>query len=348
MARQLETRRDTCASLIVAAAFPGLLLTLPEPPAARNLAPAFGASIPFRTVVATLGLMLLLLVPFAARAGTPCIEAVFFDLGDTLVENDGTGTFVLRAGAESTVQELKARGVRLGIITNVPATWDIDDLRALLAQPEFLDEFEVVILSSEAPAPKPDPAIYLFAHEALAEPRPAVTSTAFVGETLVEIGNHETDPTLGARSVGMIGIYLSDGAPSPLADYTIPRDALGDVVTIVDETCDAASLEEDAIDGAADQGIAGGAASIEVRPNPSAGTSRIGFRLEGEAHVRGSVFDAQGRLVADLFEGRLGNGAHELVWDGRSADGAPVPGGVYFARVVTPSATYRIRLVRAQ
>jgi hypothetical protein len=58
----------------------------------------------------------------------------------------------------------------------------------------------VVILSSEAPAPKPDPAIYIFAHEALAEPRPPITSTAFVGETLSEIADREDNPTRGARS----------------------------------------------------------------------------------------------------------------------------------------------------
>ena len=53
-------------------------------------------------------------------------------------------------GAAETITELQGMGVRLGIITNVPAGWDIDDLRAILAEPEFLDEFEVVILSSEA------------------------------------------------------------------------------------------------------------------------------------------------------------------------------------------------------
>ena len=31
-----------------------------------------------------------------SSAGCPGIEGIFFDLGDTLVENDGTGTFVLR------------------------------------------------------------------------------------------------------------------------------------------------------------------------------------------------------------------------------------------------------------
>ena len=300
------------------------------------------------SVRSALLLALLLCTPLSVRAGVPCVEAVFFDLGDTLVENDGTGTFVLRSGAISTVRDLHARGVRLGIITNVPATWDIDDLRALLAEPEFLDEFEVVILSSEAPASKPDPAIYLFAHEALVEPRPPITSAAFVGETLVEIGNHETDPTLGARSVGMVGIHLSDGAPSPFADYTIPTDALGDVVTIVDETCASASVDEDLSDGASgpENGLRSG--SAYASPNPSTDATRVTFRLVTEEQVHASVFDAEGRRLASLFDGRLGSGVHTLAWNGRADDGSVVASGVYFARVETPTTAYQIRLVRSR
>ncbi|MCH9651520.1 MAG: HAD hydrolase-like protein [Deltaproteobacteria bacterium] len=170
-------------------------------------------------------------------AGTPCIEAVFFDLGNTLVEDPGNGIFVLRTGAAQTVADLQALGVALGVITNVPGGWTIEDLEALLAEPEFLDEFDTVILSSQAPAPKPDPAIYTFAHASLPAPQPAITSSAFVGETLSEIANSEDNPTTGARSVGMVGIHLSDAAPSPLADFTIPTDDLGQVVTIVRASC---------------------------------------------------------------------------------------------------------------
>lgn len=183
------------------------------------------------------GICLFALGASPASAGTPCIEAVFFDLGNTLVEDPGNGIFVLRAGAAQTVADLQGLGVLLGIITNVPGGWTIEDLEAILAEPEFLDEFDTVILSSQAPAPKPDPAIYTFAHGSLPGPLPAITSTAFVGETLSEIANSENSPTSGARSVGMVGIHLSDAAPSPLADFTIPTADLGQVVTIVRASC---------------------------------------------------------------------------------------------------------------
>lgn len=162
------------------------------------------------------------------------LKVVFFDLGDTLVEQDsGSGLFVLRAGAAEIVAQLQTLGIRIGIITNVPADWTLDDLRAVMAEPEFLDEFEVVVLSSEAPAPKPDPAIYLHSQAQLTNP-PQTYQAAFVTETLGHIADSADNPTVGARSVGMVGIHLSDGAPSPLTDYTLASNDLAGIVSILE------------------------------------------------------------------------------------------------------------------
>lgn len=174
---------------------------------------------------------------FAAPAAeAACIRAVFFDLGDTLVEAGGGGLFVLRTGAQETVDQLQAAGVQVGVITNVPAGWTREDLEAILADPGFLDEFDVLVLSSQAPAPKPDPQIYLHAHGLLPNAVP-IGETAFVGETLSEIADSETNPTSGARAVGMIGIHLSDAPPSPLADHTLPSDGLLELVTLRADLC---------------------------------------------------------------------------------------------------------------
>ena len=181
--------------------------------------------------------VLLALAPWGgSSASAQCVEAVFFDLGDTLVESIGGGLFGLRAGAAETIRALDALGVQLGIITNVPAGWDREDLEAILEDPSFLDDFDVLVLSSQAPAPKPDPSIYTFAHGMLPVAVP-IAQTAFVGENLGEIADQETMPTQGARSVGMVGIHLSDAPPSPLADFTIPTDDLPAVVTLVRESC---------------------------------------------------------------------------------------------------------------
>lgn len=173
---------------------------------------------------------------FAGPVVAECPRAIFFDLGNTLVEAGPGGQFVLRAGAQQTIDRLQAAGVRLGIITNVPAGWTREDLEALLVEPAFLDEFEVVVLSSQAPAAKPDPQIYQHAHGLLSAP-PSIGESAFVGETLSEIANSVSNPTLGARAAGMIGIHLSATAPSPLADFTIPINDLPAIVGLVEQQC---------------------------------------------------------------------------------------------------------------
>lgn len=181
-----------------------------------------------------------LLIAFATSlSGTvkaACIEAVFFDLGDTLVESGAGGLFAAKPGAQQTLDALRAMGKQVGVITNVPAGWTRADLDALMANPAFLDQFDVLVLSSQAPANKPSPLIYTHAHGLL--PRPvAIGQTAFVGETLSEIANAQSNPSSGARAVGMIGIHLSNGAPSALADYTIAPNALPAIADLVENLC---------------------------------------------------------------------------------------------------------------
>lgn len=184
------------------------------------------------------------LLPFAAllalaggapASGADCLRAIFFDLGNTLVDTTGGTPYPLFPTAQATIDALQARGLALGLITNVPAGWDRADLEALLLQPTFLDEFDILVLSSEAPAPKPDPAIYTHAYDQLALPRPVIAATAFVGETIGEIGNAVENPTLGSRAIGMTGIHLSNAPPNPIADVTIA--ALDDLLTLESAPC---------------------------------------------------------------------------------------------------------------
>lgn len=173
--------------------------------------------------------------PLAGEAvSCSVIEGVFFDLGGTLFESNGMGMFVLRDGAAELIEELQIMGIRIGIITNVPANWTIVDLEMVLVDPNFLDKFEAVIISSEAPAPKPDPAIFNYAYSLLPNP-PAISRMAFVTETLLHIADSETNPTQGARATGMIGIHLSDNVPSPFTEYTIDTENLGAVADIIME-----------------------------------------------------------------------------------------------------------------
>jgi flagellar hook assembly protein FlgD len=55
------------------------------------------------------------------------------------------------------------------------------------------------------------------------------------------------------------------------------------------------------------------------------------------------IFDARGRLVRTLFEGRREAGVWTEMWDGRDRRGSPAASGVYFARLKTAGGAATIR-----
>ncbi|MBU1701924.1 MAG: T9SS type A sorting domain-containing protein, partial [Candidatus Eisenbacteria bacterium] len=71
------------------------------------------------------------------------------------------------------------------------------------------------------------------------------------------------------------------------------------------------------------------------RPNPfdSMTTLQLELPRDGEASVE--IYDLRGRMVRRLMDGkRLPAGSHRLAWDGLAGNGAPVPSGIYFYRIV--------------
>jgi hypothetical protein len=88
--------------------------------------------------------------------------------------------------------------------------------------------------------------------------------------------------------------------------------------------------------------------SLSVFPNPGrAGSShyRVSFAMPAAGDVTVAVYDVAGRRVTSLVNAPLPAGQHEIVWDGRAADGTPIADGVYFARVDTPSGGRTARFV---
>jgi hypothetical protein len=60
--------------------------------------------------------------------------------------------------------------------------------------------------------------------------------------------------------------------------------------------------------------------ALTVSPNPSVDQVRIAYALRKPAQaLSAQILDAQGRLVADLFQGRQTPGAQQLTWDGSQA-----------------------------
>jgi Glycosyl hydrolases family 32 N-terminal domain len=65
-------------------------------------------------------------------------------------------------------------------------------------------------------------------------------------------------------------------------------------------------------------------------------------------HVRLDLFDVRGARVRTLIERELPSGASLEPWDGRSAEGAMVGSGIYFAKLTTGGATRSVRVVIAR
>lgn len=66
------------------------------------------------------------------------------------------------------------------------------------------------------------------------------------------------------------------------------------------------------------------------RPNPSAGSADLRFRLPGATSVTVRILDASGRLVRSAELGTLGPGPHAWRWNGRDDRGRPAASGRYF------------------
>ncbi len=67
---------------------------------------------------------------------------------------------------------------------------------------------------------------------------------------------------------------------------------------------------------------------LQNYPNPFNAVTVIGYQLAAEGDVRLDVYDVLGRRVAELVEGRLPGGRHEVRFDAGS-----MPGGVYLYRL---------------
>jgi hypothetical protein len=69
-------------------------------------------------------------------------------------------------------------------------------------------------------------------------------------------------------------------------------------------------------------------------PNPFSASTSIRFVLTEPSAIRLSIHDAAGRVVRAIDREDLPAGSHAIEWDGLAEDGARLPSGVYFYRLV--------------
>ena len=90
---------------------------------------------------------------------------------------------------------------------------------------------------------------------------------------------------------------------------------------------------------------------LELRqnfPNPFHRSTSIRFEIRSAQHVRVSIYDVTGRLVAEPLSRFLPPGSHQVTWDGLTRHVDPAAAGVYLCRVQSDrwTSTNKMLLVR--
>lgn len=126
------------------------------------------------------------------------IEVVFFDIGETLGRVDATGHLVAFSSSRPLLEMMKnVLGLRIGVITNLPATMTDQQIQDMLDGAGLLSFLDPngLITNHQAHADKPKAKIYRFAAQKMGV---VVQQCLFIGENEQEV--------LGAKTAGMGGI----------------------------------------------------------------------------------------------------------------------------------------------
>jgi flagellar hook assembly protein FlgD len=73
--------------------------------------------------------------------------------------------------------------------------------------------------------------------------------------------------------------------------------------------------------------------SVTSHPNPLQTSVTIRLALPAAGNVSMEIYDVRGRRVVTMASQPMGEGYHDVTWNGADDSGVPVVSGVYFLRV---------------
>lgn len=85
--------------------------------------------------------------------------------------------------------------------------------------------------------------------------------------------------------------------------------------------------------------------SLENRPNPALGTTRIDYELKSSGRTTVSIYDVSGRKLKTLLDAFQPAGNHSLLWDGTDDLNNLLPSGAYFSVVQLAGNTVARKIV---
>ena len=110
--------------------------------------------------------------------------------------------------ARDTLRELRARGYRLGLLSNT--WWAAEWHNADLAAHGLADLLDAIVYTSDLPHSKPHPSVFAEVARRLEVPAGAA----------VMIGDRQIDDVSGAKAAGMRGIWRRNDSGFPTSDIT--------------------------------------------------------------------------------------------------------------------------------
>lgn len=79
--------------------------------------------------------------------------------------------------------------------------------------------------------------------------------------------------------------------------------------------------------------LAKAGASLKIFPNPMTSETTIQIECKKPSQAYMCVFDASGKMVAELINDSFSAGTRNYIWDGTSDNGQKLSNGLYFARI---------------
>ncbi len=130
------------------------------------------------------------------------------------------GWAVAFADARPVLESLRARGYRLGLLSNT--WWAADWHNADLATHGLSGLLDELVYTSDLPHSKPHPAVFAAVAGRLGVPASAC----------VMVGDRPIDDISGAAGAGMRGVWKTNGVPRPKPDHIVPDAVITQLVEL--------------------------------------------------------------------------------------------------------------------
>ncbi len=164
-----------------------------------------------------------------------------------------------------------------------------------------------------------------------------------VGAVQIRI-SHEPGIVLEMTRDALLAEYATEGASSVVI-IAAPENG---ILLTADQTFDVLEVTAASVDGYIDIDVVKEYKLLSCYPNPFNPVTRLQYKVPSDGIVQLSIYNLQGQQSAILVNAHHSTGSYSVEWNGTTDDGMPLPSGVYFVQLTTPthSASSRITLLK--